>query len=205
MVGMGLHQEVAGKPGFTGVEWGQRVKAAGWTGGPVDENVGLVADPVRTIDAFMATVNHRWNLLHPAAVALGYGINTEKPIDVFNIGFANDTAVGNPAVYPGPNQGGIPLSSGLWESPDPAPGVPRPVGYPVTATFPLRANVEWSQPSLVDDAGKPVDIAVNTKAWLRGQSIIPKAPLRAGVTYKATVRGKVDGKSFEYTWSFSTK
>jgi hypothetical protein len=42
------------------------------------------------------------------------------------------------------------------------------------------------------------------KAWLRGQAIIPHQPLKAGAAYRATVRGKVDGRPFEYTWSFTT-
>jgi hypothetical protein len=203
---MGLHNETAGKPGFTGTEWGARVRAAGWTGGPVDENIGLVGNGARTVDAFMDTVNHRWNLLHPSAVALGYGTDAEKPIDVFDIGMgAGEGAIDHPAVYPGSGQRDVPLSSGLWETPDPAPGVPRPVGYPITATFPLRAQVTWDQPTLLDDAGRPVDVAVGTKSWLRGQSIVPRAPLKAGATYRATVRGKVDGRAFEYGWSFTTR
>jgi uncharacterized protein YkwD len=204
MAGMGLHRQTPGRPGFTGEEWGARARAAGWRGGSVDENVGLVGDGARAVDAFMATVNHRWNLLHPSAVALGYGSDAERPIDVFNIGFATDASLDRPAVYPGPDQRGVPTSSGLWETPDPAPGVARPVGYPLTATFPLRAQVAWEQPTLVDAAGQPVDVAVSTKSWLRGQAIIPKAPLRAGTTYRATVRGKVGGRAFEYSWSFAT-
>jgi uncharacterized protein YkwD len=205
MAGMGLHQETAGKPGFTGQDWGARARAAGWRGGPVDENIGLVGDGARAVDAFMDTVNHRWNLLHPSAVALGYGGDAERPIDVLDIGFASDVRADRPAVYPAPDQPDVPTASGLWETPDPVPGVARPVGYPLTATFPLRAQVAWDQPTLVDAAGQPVDVAVTTKSWLRGQAIVPKAPLRPGTTYRATVRGRLDGRPFEYGWSFATR
>jgi uncharacterized protein YkwD len=204
MSGMGLHQEQAGRPGFTGEDWGARARAAGYRA-TVDENVGLVADPARVVEAFVDTVNHRWNMLHPSAVAVGYGIDTAQPIDVLDIGFdrgAGSTA--QPAVYPAPNQAGVPRLSYVAETPDPAPGLPRPLGYPITATFPLRASVEWGQPSLVDDAGQPVPFSVATKAWLRGQAIVPHQPLRGGAVYRATVRGKVDGRAFEYGWSFTT-
>jgi uncharacterized protein YkwD len=204
MAGMGLHKQSPGAPGFTGEDWTARARAAGYRG-TVDENVGLAASPARVVDAFVDTVNHRWNMLHPSAVHIGYGIDSAKPIDVMNIGFDRGAgATDKPAVYPGPNQGGVPTGSHIWETPDPAPGLPRPLGYPITATFALRANVEWGQPSLVDDAGQPVPHAVTTKSWLKGQSIIPHRPLKAGATYRATVRGKVDGKPFEYGWSFTT-
>lgn len=205
MAGMGLHYQEAGKPGYTGQEWGARARAAGWKGGSVDENVGLLGDGPKTVDAFMDTINHRYNLLHPSAVAFGYGVSHARPIDVMNIGFASDARPTTPAVYPAANQQGLPLSSGLWETPDPAPGIPRPVGYPITAAFGQRSSVEWGQPSLVDGSGQSVDVAVSTKAWLRGQSIVPKAPLKAGTTYRATVRGKVDGKPFEHSWTFATR
>jgi uncharacterized protein YkwD len=204
MAGMGLHKQNPGAPGFTGEDWSARARAAGYRG-TVDENVGLAASPARVVDAFVDTVNHRWNMLHPSAVHLGYGIDTTKPIDVMNVGFDRGAgATDKPAVYPGPNQGGVPTGSHIWETPDPAPGLPRPLGYPITATFPLRANVQFDQPSLTDPAGQPVAHSVTTKSWLKGQSIIPHRPLQPGATYKATVRGKIDGKPFEYSWSFTT-
>jgi hypothetical protein len=204
LAGMGLHQETAGRPGFTGRDWPDRLRAAGGSG-TVDENMGLLGQPGAVVDAWVDTVNHRWNMLHPSAVSLGYGIDTQHPVDVLDIGFA-DAAGGTerPAVYPGPNQRDVPTRSGLWETPDPAPGVPRPVGYPITATFPLRATVTWGDPQLVDGAGQAVAIALSRKPWLRGLAIVPKAPLNHATTYRATLRGTVDGRSFEYAWSFTT-
>ena len=65
-------------------------------------------------------------------------------------------------------------------------------------------NVQFDQPSLTDASGQPVAHSVTTKSWLKGQSIIPHRPLQPGATYKATVRGKIDGKPFEYSWVFTT-
>jgi uncharacterized protein YkwD len=204
MSGMGLHAETSGKPGFTGADWSARARAAGYSG-TVDENVGLVGKPHVVVDAWMDTINHRWNFMHPSAVAVGYGIDTERPIDVLNIGFDRGAAsMGQPAVYPGPNQRGVPTKSGLWETPDAAPGVPRPVGYPITATFPLRASVSWGEAQLFDDANQALPIVTASKQWLRGFAIIPKSPLKSGATYRAVLRGTVDGKAFEYSWSFTT-
>lgn len=204
MAGMGLHTETAGKPGFTGADWSARARAAGYSS-IVDENIGLVGEPAGVVDAFMPTVNHRWNFMHPSAVAIGYGIDAEHPIDVIDIGF--DRSVGStarPIVYPGPSQTGVPTQSGLWETPNPVPDLPRPVGYPITATFPLKGNVTWGEPQLFDAASHPVDVGTSTKAWLRGQAMVPKKPLASGSTYRAVVRGTVDGTPFEYSWSFTT-
>jgi len=140
LAGMGLHYETVGRPGFTGISWGERARAAGYTNWAVDENIGLLGNPQRTIDWFIGTINHRWNLLHPSAVHLGYGIATKPAIDVFDIGFGGSRpTVALPTVYPGDGQQNVPASADLRETPDPLPGIPRPVGFPLT----IRQSSNW--------------------------------------------------------------
>src|SRR5438093_689902 len=155
LAGMGLHEETSGRPGFTGADSDARAKAAGSNDWYVDENVGLAGASEATVDWFVNSVNHRENLLHPAAVHLGYASSTNPPIDVFDIGIGNDPpSVPLPTTYPGDHQQGVPTSVDLAETPDPAPGVPRPLGYPVTISFDTRDTVAFSAYQISDQAGQ---------------------------------------------------
>ena len=206
LAGMGLHAETPGRPGFTGVSWKERAAAAGYSNYSVDENMGLVGDPRRMVEWCIETVNHRWNLIHPSAVHLGYGIATGPRVDVVNIGFSGTRpTVALPTVYPGPGQVGVPPSAMVYETPDPAPGVPRPLGFPITISFHVGDTVQFASWSLVDDAGQPLQLYTTQKSWLRSLALIPARPLRSGATYTATVNGTVNGQPFTKTWSFTTR
>jgi hypothetical protein len=206
LAGMGLHSETTGRPGFTGADVPDRARAAGYDAIAVDENAGLVGDPRRMIDWCIGTVNHRVNLLHPSAVHLGYGLATKPAIDIVNIGFsATRPSVQLPTVYPGVGQRDVPISSLVGETPDPALGVPRPLGYPITISFGIRDTVQFGGWSLTDSAGQALQVYTSQKAWLRTLAIIPAKPLRAGETYTAKVSGTVNGQPFDKTWSFTTK
>jgi uncharacterized protein YkwD len=206
LAGMGLHQETPGRPGFTGATMGDRAKAVGYSGYSMDENMGLVGDPKRMIEWCMDTVNHRWNMIHPSAVHLGYGLSTERPVDVMNLGFTGERpAVDLPTVYPGVGQQGVPTSAMVYETPDPAPGVPRPLGYPITVSFHVRDSVQFAEWSLTGADGQPVQLFTTQKAWIKSLALIPAKPLRPGETYTARVSGTVNGQPFAKVWSFTTK
>ncbi|MHB1134801.1 MAG: CAP domain-containing protein [Chloroflexota bacterium] len=206
LAGMGLHVETPGKPGFTGASMGDRAKAAGYTGYSMDENFGLVGDAKRMIEWCMDTVNHRWNMIHPSAVHLGYGIASKPPVDVMNIGFSGERpTVALPTTYPGAGQTGVPTSAMVYETPDPAPGVARPLGYPITISFHVRDNVQYTSWSLVDAEGQAAQLYTTQKSWIKSLALIPARPLRAASKYTATVSGTVNGQPFSKTWSFTTR
>lgn len=207
LAGMGLHNETAGRGGFTGASPPDRAKAAGYrVTWAVDENVGLVGNPEKTIDYFMDTVNHRINMIHPSAVHLGYGVSTKPAIDVFNLGFVGDRpGIGLPTVYPGDGQKGIPISSSVAETPDPLPGIARPVGYPISISFHVQDTIKWGEYSLVDGSGQAVQLYTSQKLWLRTLSLIPAKPLKSATKYTVRVTGTVNGQPFARTWSFSTR
>ena len=206
LAGMGLHNETTGRPGFTGSRWTDRAKAAGYSNSPVDENMGLVGNPEKAIDFFVNTINHRWNMLHPSAIHLGYGQSAIPAVDVFDLGFRVDRPGGAlPAVYPGNGQKEVPVSSQIAETPDPAPGIPRPLGYPVTISFHLRDSVQWGEYSMVDGSGQALQVYTSQKAWLRSLALIPAKPLKPGTTYTVRVAGTVNSQPFAKVWSFTTK
>lgn len=205
MAGMGLHEETQGNAGFTGVEPDDRAKAAGSTDWYVDENIGLGGSPESDVDWFVNSVNHRENLLHPSAVHLGFASSANPPIEVFDIGVSDaPPTIALPSVYPANGQTNIPVSVDLEEAPDPAPGVPRPLGYPLTISFGTQDKVTFSGYHLTDSAGQPLQVFTAEKKWLRTLALIPARPLSPGQTYTVEVDGTRNGQPFTKTWTFTT-
>lgn len=205
LTGMGLHDETSGRPGFTGADSEARAQAAGSTDWYVDENVGLGGSPEATVDWFVNSVNHRENLLHPSTIHLGYASSANPPIDVFDLGVSDARpSVPLPSVYPADRQTDVPTSVDLEESPDPAPGLPRPLGYPITISFAVSDKVTFTASSLTDSIGQPVPVVTAQKQWLRTLALIPTRPLAPGATYTVQVSGTVDDQPFTRTWSFTT-
>ena len=205
---IGVHREQPGRPGFTGESIYDRAKAAGYAGNWIDEDISFSTDAVENVDMFVTTVFHRFALLHPSSVAVGYGVagGNGRGITVINIGLdrSHQPGVDLPAVYPAPGQSGVPRLWYAYESPDPVPGLPRPVGSPLTVSFLLGQNVEWGPVSLTAANGDPVEVVVVESNWRRSIGITPVKPLLEGTEYFAAVSGTVDGRPFSKTWSFTT-
>ena len=208
MASIGVHREQPGQPGFTGASIGDRARAAGYAGNWIDEDINFSADAVDNVDLFVATVFHRFALLHPSSVAVGYGVGTGggREITVIDIGLdrSYEPGVELPTVYPAPGQTDVPAQWYAYESPDPVPGLPRPVGSPLTVSFLLGQEVTWGPVSLVAASGGPVDVVVVESQWRRSIGITPVRPLFRGTDYFATVSGTVDGRPFTKSWSFTT-
>ena len=205
LVGMGLHQEQAGKPGFTGVSMGDRARAAGYSGGTITENAGW-GGLERVIEWCMGTVNHRLPLIHPGAVDIGYAESSIDGFTIISVGVRRDKIdVPLPSVYPQPGATDVPVSWDGGETPNPAPGVPRPLGYPITVAFATNQRVEWNSFELYGPDGQPLAISTPKTAWMRAAAIIPHRPLERGKSYRARVEATVDGKAVTKEWSFTTR
>ena len=208
MAGMGLHQQKPDRPGFTGATMGERARNAGYGGGFVTENAGF--GTIQTAIAWaIDTVNHRLPLIHPSAVDMGYAVSGGPAGNGFNIidvGLRRDRlAVALPSVYPADGAVDVLSSWDGGEVPDPAPGVPRPLGYPITVAFGVYQRVEWVELSLYGPDGDLLPVSTPKTDWMRAAAIIPHRPLRRGQTYTAHVVATVDGRSVEKSWSFTTR
>lgn len=208
--GGGAHTESPGMPGFTGASIHDRAVAAGYARYSwVDEDVAFNTDEVGNVDLFVETVFHRLPLLHPSAIAIGYATasGNGRSIMVIDVGLDQnyDPGVDLPVVYPGSGQTDVPRLWYAYESPDPVPGVPNPVGSPLTVSFLIGQSVEWGAVTLVSAAGTAVDVILaEGPTWRKSLGIVPRTPMEPGTTYTATVTGTVDGGAFSYSWSFST-
>ncbi len=142
LAGMGLHEQRPGAPAFTGASIGERARAAGYASSAVTENAGF-GRLEAAIDWYMNTVNHRLPLVHPSALDVGYAAAGSPGFNIIDVGLRRDKlTVGLPSVYPDDGAVDIPASWDGLEAPDPAPGIPRPLGYPITVAFAIYQQVE---------------------------------------------------------------
>ena len=204
----GLHTEVPGKPGFTGRRIFDRAKAAGYPLDWIDETFGFL-DPARTLDWALGTVFHRYMFVHPSAAHVGYGTASagRTTATVFNVGLSPEhtAPVPLPSVYPADGARGVPTVWDGAESPDPAPGVPRPLGPPITLQFGLDDRVAWTGASLHDQAGQTVPAVTSTSEWRRAIALIPRDPLRPATVYTVVATGLRNGTPFEFRSGFTTR
>lgn len=138
LAGLGFHIEPEGLPGFVGRGPSARAGLFGYTGG-VGEGGHFFGDPVGSVDDWMATIYHRGLVLCYDCTDLGYGLvhDARGRYDALNMGSRSSQAVPKRLLYtyPADQQTAVPPSWGGGEIPDPLPGQPRPVGYPISLSL----------------------------------------------------------------------
>jgi hypothetical protein len=136
---------------------------------------------------------------------MGYSASDTTGFNIIDVGLGRTPLkLSLPSVYPGDGATEIPTSWDGGETPNPAPGIPRPLGYPITVAFAVDQKVEWLGFELWGPDGTQLDISTPRTDWMRAAAIIPHRPLQRGQTYSAWVKALVDGKVVEKEWSFST-
>ncbi len=204
LAGMGLHQQQPGAPGFTGASFDDRARAAGYSGTAVTENAGFGGLEF-AIEWAMNTVNHRLPLIHPSALDMGFAESSESGFNIVDVGMTLEAVtIPLPSVYPADGATAVPRSWDGGEAPNPAPGIPRPLGYPLTVAFALPQHVEWTSFQLAGPNNQPLAISSPIKSWMNAAAIIPHQPLKPETTYTATVTATVDGEPVTKTWRFTT-
>ena len=207
------HNETSGKPGFTGVNFWDRMAAAGFKGpgSAMFEVIHSLGDGHGSIlgeSGWINTLYHRIPFVSFGAKGYGFGNNTGKWATVdFSSGGANP---GGAVISTWPVDG----DTGIWttfrcasEIPNPLPGQTN-AGYPISLTG-AKALVIASQS--MTKSGTDVPLVVLTKATDGAGLIpdtqvyfIPKAPLTTSTRYDVKVKGTVGGTPFDMAFSFST-
>jgi uncharacterized protein YkwD len=217
--GLGFHEEYSDLAGFTGHWPWDRAGAQGFSGG-LGEDGNFIGEPNGAIDSWMETVYHRDLILMYAFTEVGYGSNNDGrgKWDVLDMGSQSDTRPGSRLVftYPADGQPFVPQSWNGAEVPDPAPGMPRPLGYPIslyiqtTSPSPGGAKCQVSLAELRDSNGQVVSTYLrepNNDSNLGSDTVfvIPTSPLAVNAVYTAHVAGTdSQGAPFDKTWSFGT-
>lgn len=217
-----VHNQIKGKPGFTGATLYDRLTASGYG---VTSVWGEVIAGVATNSGFymaenlITAVYHRFLIFEPIFKEGGAGAA------VNNSGYAYFTTdlAGNSRYGPGLPTGQIvsyPFSgqtkvatsfSSNEEEPDPVPNQDV-VGYPISVHANFDATLSVTA-FTVRQRGAGADLtvrllsketdAVNTSRSVA--AIIPLAPLLAATTYDVSFIGKVNGADVTRSWSFTTR
>jgi hypothetical protein len=210
-----FHSEQPGLPGYT--ESGDRAART--------SVLAFEEAPTAGIQPWVPAPYHRMALLHPRLVATGFwsefGLSCMQALAVDD---TLRTPVLRAYTYPISGQRNVTPSFDCYEIPNPCEAVPNndgrtPTGFNISVQF----NGPWATIGSVDVASAtvssggrpPVDLIVQSRQpHLRGGIVlIPRRPLRAGVTYTAATSGTVLGKSedgtttpypFALSWDFST-
>ena len=217
-----VHNQIKGKPGFTGATLYDRLTASGY--GVTSVWGEVIAGVASNSGFYMAenlitAVYHRFLIFEPIFKEGGAGAA------VNNSGYAYFTTdlAGNSRYGPGLPTGQIvsyPFSgqtkvatsfSSNEEEPDPVPNQDV-VGYPISVHANFDATLSVTA-FTVRQRGAGADLtvrllsketdAVNTSRSVA--AIIPLAPLLAATTYNVSFIGKVNGADVTRSWSFTTR
>ncbi|HEV1997733.1 MAG TPA: Ig-like domain-containing protein, partial [Candidatus Dormibacteraeota bacterium] len=209
--GLGIHREVPGTPGYTGVTMRDRSTRFGYPQASMAEDITHRGDPAAAIKDWVDSVYHRFPLMIPTLDAIGFGEATGGglPIEVLDMGYRNEAGDARQTVaYPASGQTDVPAAFLGNELPDPVPpGGKYPTGYPVTLNFNQFVNVVTQVSEVRDPAGKVVAgyVLPATHAEENVLTILPREPLQKNTTYRVHVAGTIDGTAFARDWSFKTE
>ncbi|MBV8526714.1 MAG: hypothetical protein JOZ75_00205 [Candidatus Dormibacteraeota bacterium] len=208
VAGLGIHQESQGLPGFSGTGPGQRAIAWGYSTDRTAEDITHRGTPTAGVDDWVNSVFHRFPILRPDLVAIGYGQAEVGSINMQDMEFGySSPGSAAPVRYPAAAQTKVPDTFVDNELPDPVPaGAPRTTGYPVTVTFAAGDSVSLTSFTLSgpDGAALTAYLLAPSSSTENSASLLPAAPLRPATTYAAHIVASVNGQPYDQSWSFTT-
>jgi uncharacterized protein YkwD len=216
------HEEVPGRPGFTGARLRDRLNAAGYTFTQSSFSFGEVISATtdgsgtQAAENLIGAIYHRYVLLEPMFREAGAGA-AEVPggYTYFTVNFAANglsrgIGHGNLVTYPDANQQNVDRSVfSDRETPDPVAGQDE-VGYPISVHADIVADVTVRDFSVRPRGGTPLAVRLLTNVTdsetpPSAAAIIPVGVLAAGTTYDVQFNGTVDGVPVSKAWSFATR
>ncbi|MEG2032061.1 MAG: CAP domain-containing protein [Janthinobacterium sp.] len=215
------HEQVLGKPGFTGVNLGDRLAKAGYVVTTLQGEV--IAGAANTSGFYLAeelitAIYHRFVIFEPLFKEGGAGAAVNNSGYAYfttdlagNSSYGPGLPAGQIVAYPFSGQQKVAVSfSSDNESPDPVPNQDV-VGYPISvhANYGAVLNVATFS---VRQRGSATDLSVrllrsdsDAHTPVSAAAIIPLAPLTAATTYDVSFIGKVNGANLTRNWSFTTR
>jgi uncharacterized protein YkwD len=206
------HSEVMSCMGFTGTNFGARVKAAGYTGSPAFEVMAFVNDPARAVSTWVNSVWHRIPVMSPWVTELGYGAAAR--CDTMDFGRGKPLPDTTVVVYPYDTQTDIPTSfDGSREGP--MPPTPSTGKWPSGPPISLYAKKLTVTDHVLTKDGDTTPI---THTWLAAATadamfkgfltdvvfMYPDAPLTAATKYRVHITGTSASGALDREWTFTT-
>jgi uncharacterized protein YkwD len=214
------HDQEPGRQGFTGVDLGARLNAAGYT---LDINLGYAHGEVISgtnnrsgffmADELITAIYHRFVIFEPMFREIGTGAATSgSGYNYFTADFASRPGYGpgiaRGAIVTWPFNGQtqvVPNFLSNTEQPDPVPNI-NEVGYPISVHANLDSTLAVSSFTVRPRGGSELQVLrVDPLRLKTAASIVPLQPLRAATTYEVNFTGTVNGAATTRAWSFTTR
>jgi uncharacterized protein YkwD len=176
--------------------------------------VGGGSEPGDVVQWLTASILNRTLVLNPM-LKIGVGTARHAPIGwvwtVYLGGTFRQGAGPAEILFPAPGAKGVPLRYPA-ESPNLIPGGGKQAGYAISAMMPLGTRMDRVTARLRDGEGRDVACWLSTPAqpFLAGMHaglivLLPKTPLRPGVTYTVDMTAQVNGEAWQRRWGFTTQ
>ena len=208
------HTEVQGHPGYTGVNFWDRLTYAGYTGSASFEVVHSVSDAHSAItgqNGWINTLYHRIPFVGYGTKDFGFGAASGTGGQTSTIDFGSGNSAPKTAMTTWPASGDTAVWTtfhNAYESPNPLPNQ-QVAGYPITiiggsaitlATHDVTANNAAVAHILMNSTNDPAGLIPTSQIYL-----IPNNVLSKNTTYTVHVTGTVNGSTpYDITFSFAT-
>ena len=209
------HVQTSGKSGFTGVDYKDRAKAAGYTINSGTEAVsymtssyGASLNVKRGIANFIEAIFHRKTILGSQYDTVGIGINGGAFVIVVD---NSDGSEGTAYMYPYNGQKDAPTLFDVKEKPDPLAkyGI-KTSGYMIS--YNPKVALSWFSDNIMTlKDSKGTSVALHNKNNVADTDgnivyIVPKAELKRGEKYTVNVTYvDIDENKHTHSWSFTTE
>ena len=229
--GADAHHEIAGKPGFTGAEPGDRMAAAGYAGASSTEVIAFEGIQMTSVQTLLSTVFHRNAMMTQGLTDVGIAPGDDSGPTYIDAGYIKPqkNAGDYVGVFPYDKQTGVPMTHHT-ESPNPfykefemtQANVCAKTSYPISIATETSTVLKVTLFTVTPEGqSTPLDV----RLMLRDSSdlnlqylganvafIVGKAPFTRGTKYtvhfvgtatgKAT--GSANGLAIDKTWTFTT-
>ena len=207
------HTESSNNPGYTGVQFWDRMAYTGYAGSPSFEVVHSVADAHEAItgqNGWINTLYHRIPFVAYGTKDFGFGYASGGgQTSTTDFGSGNSFSKTSMTTWPADGDTAVWTTfHNAYESPNPLPNQ-QVAGYPVTivgggtltlATHTIMANNVAVNHVLMNSSNDPVGLIPSSQIYL-----IPNSVLSKNTKYTVHVTGTVNGStSYDLTFSFTT-
>ena len=202
------HDENPGAPGFTGASVRDRLVEQGYPDANASEVATSFSSGTEGVRSLWVLPYHRLGLMHPHAVAAGWGHaeTSGRAITVGVIVYDFNAPAPERIRAPAPDQRVAGTYSGE-EIPEVVPaGAARPVGYPIMVTYAGARAVDLKTARITDASGRELPYHLVPQLYERDYvAIIPASPLAAGARYRVRLELIVAGADVVDEWEFETE
>ena len=217
-----VHEEVAGKTGFTGVTPLERLAYVGYNFGGSYAYGEVISASASSSGVYLAeelitAIYHRFVIFEPTFKEIGAGFAVGAANYTYfttnftaNNGFGPGIGAGKVVTWPVNGQTAVTRNFfSDFESPDPVSGQ-NEVGYPVSVHADIDVSLKTTSFTIRPRGGANMNVkllahsATDEHTPDSAAAIVPLAVLAGSTTYDVTFIGTIDGTPVSKTWSFTT-